>query len=47
VLHKSKRRDEELSFYDKETNNTTNKIIALGKQNGDTQCLNFKEVNYY
>ena len=24
-----------------------NEIIALGKQNGDTKCLNFKKVKYY
>jgi len=47
MLHESKRRDEDLSFYDKETDNTTNKITALGRKNGDTKCLNFKKVKYY
>ncbi len=27
--------------------NTTHKITALGRKNGDTKCLNFKKVNYY
>jgi len=47
MLHISKRRDEDLSFYDKENDNTINKTTAVGRKNGDTKCLNFKKVKCY